>query len=544
MLTLTDIQNEIAGHDDYKNLDQAAWEQKIEVRDLTRRSQKDFDWLKPFYLKKLDTLRAQLAGDWSVTLQPFQNGEIKTVEEILDEIGRELNSLATQHDRIFDKLAAVLKEEQLRNESLVVRTDIHDQADYYIDYDNGSDSSDGLSTGNAWKTLPKYTSETVRTPGDRAFLRAGITWDCGTEAEDIQFDESGDVDNYISMIGCDSVTNDPWSDSSDTKPIIDFEDAAHEIHLSGSSFWYYERLDTRRSNDADGSTYLSTSRNIYFKDCDWSDMTSAGREGVNISSCGKITMDGCTWEDCEGDSIAVRDGYAVLIGCTIDAGAVNGSSNGIYCSGGIVDVIECSIGLSNAFDTASINLINGAMARLRNVDWDESYTLGRGSFLYSEDNDATFEEQISYFISGIIQRDTGTTRSGGADSSAKMISNANCGLLAPLVLGDPMMGFAAIWATASVQINISIYARVDTAWDSALAADEAYATFSYLSNAGNADRTSVQSTEQIANDQSWTAFTSGNITPLRTGWVYIWFSLAEYEDASEAILVDIKPVVT
>jgi hypothetical protein len=124
-----------------------------------------------------------------------------------------------------------------------------------------------------------------------------------------------------------------------------------------------------------------------------------------------------------------------------------------------------------------------------------------------------------------------------------MTPDADCGLNNPLVLGDPMRGFARIWATKDVQIDIDIYVCVDTPWDDDLTASECYATFSYLDHAVNATRTLITSNDTITDDENWTtALDSENFTPLQTGWVYMWVYLAEY-DADESIFVDIKPVV-
>ena len=44
---------------------------------------------------------------------------------------------------------------------------------YYVDFDNGNDANDGLSTGNAWATLDKFT-ENARNSGDICIVRRGM----------------------------------------------------------------------------------------------------------------------------------------------------------------------------------------------------------------------------------------------------------------------------------------------------------------------------------------------------------------------------------
>jgi hypothetical protein len=91
---------------------------------------------------------------------------------------------------------------------------------YYIDLTNGDDANDGLEANDdhSWLTIAKYTSVTVRTAGDIAKVRANTTQVIGAN---VIFDEDGTTDALISIIGCDSVVNDPWGDASDVRPIFD-----------------------------------------------------------------------------------------------------------------------------------------------------------------------------------------------------------------------------------------------------------------------------------------------------------------------------------
>ena len=549
VVTLDKLKDEIKEHKDYKDLDQKGWETKIKYQDIVKRSQKDFDWLIPMYTKKIAAIREQLreTGFDIKVIPQNEDGSNKSSEEIVNEMNQQLeqiNYLVAKEARLLDKLAVCLKEVELRKDGKVVRTDIHNAADYYIDYGSGNDANNGLSTGQAWKTITKYTTTTVRVHGDRAFLRAHRTWTQGTEATDINFDEDGTVDDYISIIGCDATTNDPWGDASDVKPIIDFEDAAYQVYLNSDNYWWLERCDFRQSNDGNGCIYIVSVDRTVLKDCVIRDGASGSEEGltVNHTSC---YLDGCSFSNTYGTSLYLSiGGYIYGIDCTIDAGADVGASYGVI-SYGRIDLVNCSLAPSNAFSSYTILSKGSGQVRLRNCPFGtETYANSYGSLVLSEDHDGVYGAQKQVHTAGIIEKDTVTVRSGGASSSAAMTSNSDCGPNSPLVLGDTMSGFAKVWATKDVEINISVYARVGSAWDSALSASEAYAKFSYLSNGSTAARTEVQSTETIANDTSWTAFTSGNITPLQTGFVYIWFNLAEYEDASENVYVDIKPVVT
>ena len=508
----------------YSNRTLQDWKDQSIYRGVTQRSQKDFDWLKSMYPAKVTRLTEMLAGSTDKEKQAFLTAKVA---------------------RIKDKFAVVCMEEKMRADGDVVRTNLHDQTDYFIDYDNGNDGSAGTAIGTAWKTFSQYTTTTVRTPGDRAFIRAGITWDQGTEATDIIFDEDGTNDVYISIIGCDSVTNDPWSDADDTLPIVDFEDAAFQFNINNDDYWYISRLDVRQSADTSGQISIGTTKGVKIEGCEIKDGGASNGEGVTLGGGGILTLIDCTFTDTWGASIS-NNGYVCLDGCTIDAGAVRGAAYAIFNDQGIIYAEDCSFAPANAFDTYEIEARNTAQIYMRNCVFGvaQTYNVTQSSNVFEEDADAVFEAHITRNYRGVITRDTGTVRGGGADSSAKMEPASDCGANNPLVLGNPLSGFSRVWATKDIQIDIDVYVAVGSAWDSALTAAECYATFSYLDHAVDATRTVIQSDDTITNDTNFTtALDSGNFTPLQTGFVYIWVYLEEFEDASEHIFVDIKPVV-
>lgn len=514
---LQSLTTEISLDKDYKDLTDNEWDAKTTYRGLHERSQIDFDYLENLYPKKIEHARLMIATE-------------KDVEMLAYWVAKEA--------RMLDKLACVIEEQRLRKEEFVVRLNTHEAADYYIDYVGGNDSSAGTATGTAWKTISKYTTTTARVPGDRAFLRAAITWNQGTEATDIVFDEDGSIDAYISIIGCDSVTNDPWGDASDVKPIIDFEDASYNILLSTDDYWWLERLDVKRCGDGVGCVYIQISNYVYFKDCDFSDNASAGGVGINGIQC-IATIDGCTLEDIGSKAVYVQQGgYCFVKDTTITAGTGINTDKAFEAEkGGMIDAVDCT--LVATFATADCFAETGSTIRLRNVNLSgKGNNISTASILLSEDNDATFEAQVTTYPHGTITRGTTSPRGGGADSFAIMAPDADCGLNVPLRLGDRVAGFARAWKTAG-SYTATVYARVDSAWDSALSASEAYMITSELDNAGTAARVERQSAQTIDNDTTWTAFTT-SISPAREGWVYFWFYLAEYEDATEKVDVDIK----
>jgi len=583
------------------------WKTASIHRDIVQRSQKDFDYLIPMYVDQVDKIRQQLRGPWNTLIIPTKAGKLKTPKELGDELTDQLQNLLGQEARMMDKFAVCCKEVEMRKNKNVERSGLHEQADYFIDYDNGIDTAAGIKQGNftadagtnattivdaeldgltitdnaassgdfvwnvtrnagsyvdawndgtdtitltgviagqttgdtyyiisAWKTITQYTTTTVRTPGDRAFLRANITWDQGTEAVDITFDESGNCDNYISIIGCDSTTNDPWEDGSDVLPIVDFENAAFQVLVNSINYWYFERLDFTQTNDANGAFFVNVTYHCKLKSCIIRDATSNIGMYINAST---VTLDSCTIDDCNVYGIQVISSNVHCASCTFDAGA-GGTAYGIYIWGGTIFLEDCDMD-NTAFDTAVIGTITGYVY-LRNCPYQGTLHSGTGR-IYSEDDDGVFEAHKHINTYGQINRDTGTIRSGGADSSAKMEPSVATGPNSSLMLGNDIIGFHPKWCEAG-SYTVTVYARVGSAWDTALTAAEAYIVTSELDNAGNANRLKRQSAQQIANDGTWTAFTT-NISPARTGFVYVWFYLAEYEDATEHIFVDIEPIV-
>lgn len=523
----------------YNELTPSEWESKILFRGIAVKFDSQLEALKQLYIGKIDRIRQRLRGNWSVTITPSVGNVLKTTEQMADELFGQIQRLLAKEARLLDKFAAVCKEIELREKKLVSRTP-HGTT-YYIDYDNGSDSNDGLSTTNAWKTLTKYTTTTVRTPGDIAYLRANIVWDQGTEAIDVTFDEDGTIDNYIKIIGCDSVVNDPWSDSSDVLPIIDFQDAAYQVAFDSDDYWWLERVHFKQSNDAAGCVFSNYCVSIYLKSCTVSDGTGASAYGV-MTICSTLVLDSCSFYDNYSLSVYAIGGQLHVLSSIFNGGSDVSTDVGINSAGGTIFIEDSSFGATTTHDAVDVYTQNGGITYSRNCAWAGLVAAGSGGVHYSEDDNATFENQLTSMGPGVEVRSTSVVHTGGADSSALMAPNVNCGSNNPLRLGHPLKGFAQLWLAAG-SYTATVYARVGDAWDTPLTAAQAYMVTSELDNAGNATRVKRQSTQQIANDGSWTAFTT-SISPAREGFVYFWFFVAEYEDETELVYVDIKPIIS
>ena len=103
---LDSLKTEIANHQDYKDLTDQQWIDKSALRGLTHRSQKDFDWWEGIYPKKIEAIRAQLAGPIVVLVQPGM-----TKQEYDDQVAEYTAYLEAKEKRLLDKLAAVIEEQ-------------------------------------------------------------------------------------------------------------------------------------------------------------------------------------------------------------------------------------------------------------------------------------------------------------------------------------------------------------------------------------------------------------------------------------------------
>jgi len=525
-MTLTYEELKTETDNTFKDRTLVDWKAASDYRGITQRSQKDFDWLLSMYPRKIEKLSEMLADSKDAEMQIF---------------------LTTKIARIKDKFATCIKEVQMRKDVDVVRTNLHDQAVYYIDYGRADDTGNGLSTGAAYKTITKYTTTEIRTPGDIAYVRAGVTWPQGTLAVDITFDEDGTPDLYISIIGCDSVTNDPWGDASDVKPIIDFEDGAYQCTLNGDNYWHIDRVDFMQSADSLGCFYCTAAYNNKLEDCVIRDGASSSVEGLNLSNA-SIVLSGCSFSDCDGISILITNAYALIDNCTIDAGGAVGSTYGVFLtSGSNVDIVDTTIAGSNAFDTAEVYARYSSRVRMRNVTFGASETLTvlDSSEMFSEDHDGTFENQLTKYSNGTITRGTASPRSGGADSFAIMAPDSSCGLNSPLKLeNNPLSGAFKIWLTAA-EHTVTVYARDPDNWATQPGNSGGEETFyiqaSYLSNGASAARSlSTKSAQDSTGDAAWVGYTT-TFTMAREGWAYISVVLAAYE-SGKTMEVDIKPV--
>lgn len=406
---------------------------------------------------------------------------------------------------------------------------------------SGQVSGDTYYILDAWLTIGQYTTITGRSVGDKAYVRANTTQ---TFAVDLNHDEDGDEDDYIHVIGCDSITNDSWGDASDVKPIIDFNNTANYVLFSGDYFWKYTRMVIKNSTDAYGPCYTSGSFGVFLESCDILDSLGSG---INCRE-GEVYAKNCTVVDVVSAIVTGRGGHIILEGCDIDRD--DGTMEMGLCAYGLgtIVAIDCTIGATNSPTDNDIRLLPSGKVFLRNTTYDDAnLSVPEHANIYSEDDNGVLGAHVHHQGAGITKKTTATVRSGGGSSSIEMTPNANCGANLPLkasgywhVLQHWPDATWKIW-TAATLTTITIYIRAKGTWGTYPVASELYIEASYISDSGaGGDRTKVVSNDVLSHASDWKAF-DVTFTPLQAGFVYLNVFLKKYEDAGDGCYVSIEP---
>ncbi len=208
-------------------------------------------------------------------------------------------------------------------------------------------------------------------------------------------------------------------------------------------------------------------------------------------------------------------------------------------------LIDCSFGQTTSHDVADINMVHNANLKMRNciydtLVWTTTYHADWAKRLYKEDDGQTFEVHKTDSYDVTIERDTSIVRGGGADSSLKMTPSSRVGKYCKVSSsgeqGEIVRGTFKIWLQADVQKTINIYIK-GYGWTSFPDATTLFLRASYLSNAGNANRTEIDSDEVISDNINFVPF-QVTLTPARTGFVLLDVFLGKYE-AGAHINIDI-----
>ncbi|MHA1225127.1 MAG: right-handed parallel beta-helix repeat-containing protein [Candidatus Hodarchaeales archaeon] len=523
-MTKTQLRNQLLGLTKYKNLTVKEWCEKIKFRGLEHKFDKQLKDLESFYPKKIAEISA-LSYDYNDRLTPEQNEEERLKFE---------RCKAEKIDRLKDKFIAVVKEIEFRKKKIVKRKPVG--TIYYIDYVNGDDSNDGLSTSTAWKTISKYTSVTVRSPGDIAKVRANQTH---SYTADIVFDEDGTVTDYIEIRGC-STTDDPWGDSSDVKPIIDFGDNSYQVNMYNDNYWKLKNIEIIQSGDPNGNVYVYNSEEAWFEDCVIRDSNySSGAEGIR-AIYSEIKLKGCELYSNKWTNLYLQGSTAIIENCVFNGGAAT-TDYGLNVAYGVAYLISTTFGLTTSHDIADIRANNCPPIYARDCKWSSYSIAERGGFIRSEDDQQVQGAHKTIYFQGTIEKDTTNVRTGGASSSAKMSPTSDVGLNYPLTLTEnPVTGDFKIWVPASTT-TITIYIK-GFGWTTFPTSSELYIEASYYDQASGTSRATVVSNDVLTDNTNWVGF-DVTFTPSQAGWVYVTVYLKKYE-ANSGIYVDIKPVIS
>jgi len=257
------ITEEVKGFKQYHNVLEPAKTKlrDFEVKDIIPLDKKSMDFTSFESItdnelnQKLIEKGTYLKHDYQLEqLKEMYPRKIKVFNDMIEEspYQEQKDEYIIERDRLIEKYKVVLLEEEVRKNELFYRNPVG--TTYYIDCENGNDGAAGTAIGTAWETIRQYTTTTVRTAGDIGIIRANT--ECNQTA-DIIFDEDGTSDQYIQLIGANSI-NDPWSDSSDVKPIIDFNGGNFNVYLAGDTYWKFNNLNIKSSTDSSGLFRMSS----------------------------------------------------------------------------------------------------------------------------------------------------------------------------------------------------------------------------------------------------------------------------------------------
>lgn len=443
-----------------------------------------------------------------------------SVSELKGEFERMKNKVL----RIADKYWAVRWEIKGRELEIFKRKPVG--TTYYIDLDGGNDGNTGLNTGQAWLTVEKYTTTTVRSASDIAYVRANTD---EVISADIAVDEDGDEDNWIKIIGCDSVVNDPWGDGSDVKPAIDANSGSHTFRINNDDFWWLERLELK--NGADGTAGILQIRQgiTFVKDSKFTDNSLA----IKLLFCYDLTvLDGC--EIVSSSSSGTGVAFAYGSNCEFRSCTIDGHDIGILVGDYANDelrMIDCEIGQTTPPNSYDIRVDCGRVY-LRNTKLSASginMATNNPAWLMEEDADGVYGDAKIWFTGGNITKQS-SPKTGNAEFSLKLDPNSYLGINRYLRL-SPIYGLQfpfVIEGTAAQQVTITIKMQAEVAWASYPTNTELYIEASYYDSGVDAGRSTVASTQTISSSGSWVDFTV-TLTPQRDGPIYVDVYLKVYE---------------
>ena len=375
-------------------------------------------------------------------------------------------------------------------------------------------TNDGTSAAKAFVHINEYSTDLARTAGDRLCCRRGQTH--LVLGISINSDDDGTLAAWIEILGDDGTF---WAaETASADPIFNFSTGEKSWYIAGDLYWHF--TDLRLSNGAQsaGPTNMSGSSitrftRVYFEDC-----TLANYGMVFISQGGTAEFEDCDIDNSTGNGLVTLSGTSVKCWkCRF-----NDNNKGLGLSGlAILD--ECNFGGITP-NTTDLSL-GDSYSRLYGRDvvlTTGMGTIAAGSYATLMDINGVKNSNATYYNNGTLLRDTGTVRSGGADSAIKVEPLASCNPLFPLLCYET-------WVyNAGEEATYEVYMTASGAWDTLPINTELWIECAYFDNAGDAGRSVVVSDDVIAVEGTWKSF-DVTCTPNAAGPVRIrvWLSLYE-----------------
>jgi hypothetical protein len=361
-----------------------------------------------------------------------------------------------------------------------------------------SATNDGSTTSLAFPHLNRYTTDTVRTAGDILKVRANQTH--VLTGLTIDFDEDGTPSQYLEVRGC-SVADDPFSDSSNVKPIFSYGGStANYLFLSGDDYWRLFNISVI-NNAASAFGLISVYLSIGYIIDTCTIYGNANSAGVGIfADTSRGTITGCTIYGNKSKNIALgTNGYHYITDCVLNGGVAT-TDYGIWNLQNIVDISNTTFAVTTAHDVVSIRTDRTPII-CRNCNLNDTVKVVWAANLIgqvtSEDDAQTIGNQTSWQPNGTITK-SAIVRTGGASSSAKMMPAATyCTTEYPLTMAaSKLVPDFAVWCPASAT-TVTIYLRSVGIWATYPTAAQLFIQADYWAGAGAIRSKSTASTQLL-----------------------------------------------
>lgn len=394
-------------------------------------------------------------------------------------------------------------------------------------------TNDGSTTGLAFVHPDQFFVDEVRSAGDILYMRRAQTHLLASH--NLTMDENGVLDNHVIVMSDDGTG---WAgETGNADTIFDLDNQSIQFNVNAISYWEWQDFEIKNGT----SSRLIQINGAYSW---WKDMVIHGCNGAygvffpwNES---KVWMEDCTIYDASNSSSSgcIRwfgnAGYLSLKRCSIYDGARDGI-NGVV---GLVADIENSV-FGDPIPNAFLDITGGGIFRTRDCTYNSS-GFGTanipGNGLFMMDYDDTKHLNQRKLQSGIIDRITGTVRSGGATSSIQAVPHSVCSDDLPFIIYE-------IWIyNADETKTYEIYMQATGTWAALPDATTLYIEALYFNDA-NSGRTTMVSDEVISSEDTWTKFELPSVNPSDVGPIRLRVYLKKYESGKK-ILVDPLVVIS